>query len=79
MSYDDVFLRVTELFAGLTDAADEITADSELMDDLDISSMDVLFIVASLESEFGIKIPRQMLRKIVSVGDVVDIIYDTLS
>lgn len=58
----------------MADTDEEITVDSELTDDLGISSMDVLFLISSLEEEFRIKVPERLIRKMVTIGDVVDII-----
>ena len=47
---------------------------SELIDDLGISSMDVLFLISSMEEEFKIQIPESAIRKMVTVDDVAEVI-----
>lgn len=74
MATDNMLQRVIDLFATMADTDEEITVDSELTDDLGISSMDVLFLISSLEEEFRIKVPERLIRKMVTIGDVVDII-----
>lgn len=74
METDNMLQRVIDLFATMADTDEEITVDSELTDDLGISSMDVLFLISSLEEEFRIKVPERLIRKMVTIGDVVDII-----
>ena len=69
----EILDRVIKLFAVMTEAED-IHADSELIEDLDISSMDILFLASSMEEEFGIKISEREIRKMITVGDVVDVI-----
>ena len=69
----DILKRVIELFSTMTEA-EEINEDSELVDDLGISSMDVLFLISSLEEEFKIRIPEKVIRKMVTVGDVAEIV-----
>lgn len=72
---ETILNKVIELFATMTDVpAAEITADSELIDDLDISSMDVLFLISSLEEEFHISVSEKEIRKMVTVGDVAQVI-----
>ena len=73
MCKDDILKRVIELFSTITEA-EEINEDSELVDDLGISSMDVLFLISSLEEEFKIRIPEKVIRKMVTVGDVAEIV-----
>ena len=74
MKYEDILQRVIEVFATMAETEEEITADSELIDDLEISSMDVLFLIFSLEAEFKTKVPEKEVRKMVTVGDVADTI-----
>ena len=73
MCKDDILKRVIELFSTMTEA-EEINEDSELVDDLGISSMDVLFLISSLEEEFKIHIPEKVIRKMVTFGDVAEIV-----
>lgn len=76
MRKEDVLDRVIELFYTMTEA--EVNKDSEIMEDLDITSMDVLFLISSIEEEFKIKIPEKAIRKMVTVGDVADVVADCL-
>lgn len=77
MDNETILNRVIELFATMTEA-EEITADSEILEDLEISSMDVLYLISSLEEEFHITVPEQLVRKIVTVGDAADVIEQLL-
>ena len=73
MCKDDILKRVIELFSSMTEA-EEITEDSELIDDLEISSMDILFVISCLEEEFQVKISEKDIRKMYTVGDVADVV-----
>lgn len=73
MCKEDVLKKVIELFSTMSDA-EQITPDSELIDDLGISSMDVLFLISSMEEEFKIKVPESAIRKMVTVDDVAEVI-----
>lgn len=77
MCKEDILKSVIELFSTMTEA-EEINEDSELIDDLEISSMDVLFLISSLEEEFRIQIPEKAIRKMVTVGDVAEVIGSLL-
>lgn len=74
MDYSKILQRVIDVFATMADTEDEITVDSELIEDLGISSMDVLFLISCLEEEFKIKVPERAIRKMVTVGDVAETI-----
>lgn len=73
MNNKTVLGKLIEIFSTITDV-EEINEESELLFDLEISSMDVLVLLCNLEAEFDIKIPEAAMRKIVTVGDVVDVV-----
>lgn len=73
MCKEDVLKKVIELFSTMSDA-EQITPDSELIDDLGISSMDVLFLISSMEEKFKIQVPESAIRKMVTVDDVAEVI-----
>jgi acyl carrier protein len=76
MADKDILQRVIEVFATMTETADEITADSQLIEDLEISSMDVLYLISSLEEEFKIKVSEKAIRRMATIGDVAEIITE---
>lgn len=53
-------------------APEDVNEDSALMDDLDLSSMEILTIVADLEETFGLRIPEKELRSFVTISDLAD-------
>ncbi len=59
--------------------ADEITMDTTFVDDLGADSLDVFQIIMGIEEEFDIEIPNEEAEKIVSVGDAVEQIKNTLN
>ncbi len=73
MCKEDILKKVIELFSTMTEV-EEITEDSELIDDLGISSMDVLFLISSMEEKFKIQVPESAIRKMVTVDDVAEVI-----
>lgn len=68
MNKKEILGKVIELFSTMTEA--EVNEDSEIMEDLDLSSMDVLFLISSLEDAFKVKIPEKAIRKVETVSDV---------
>ena len=52
----------------------EITAESNIREDLGADSLDMVEIVMGLEDEFDIEIPDEDAEKIKSVGDAVEYI-----
>ena len=77
MSEQEILASVIALFRTMTDA-EEITESSELIEDLGVSSMDVLFLVSNLEEEFGIKISERHIRRMATIGDVAQVVKELL-
>ena len=67
---------VSQILANVEDVAEispeDVTEDSVLMDDLDLSSMEILTVVADLEETFGLRIPEKELRNFVTISDLAD-------
>lgn len=50
---------------------DEITSDSALVADLELSSLDVINVMVAFEEKFNIEISEQAIKELTTVGDVV--------
>ena len=48
-----------------------ITMDSDLLNDFDADSLDIVDMVMTLEDEFGIEVPDDAIESLHTVGDVV--------
>lgn len=53
-----------------------ITLDSDLADDLGASSLDLVDLAMSIEDEFGIEVPDDLIETVKTVGDVVKFIEE---
>ena len=64
---------MSQILAILEDVAEiapeDVNENSVLMDDLDLSSMEIL---ADLEETFGLRIPEKELRNFVTISDLAD-------
>ena len=68
----DTFERIRELLAEQLDIdAEKITLESDILEDFEADSLDVVDIVMSLEDEFGVEIPDEAIEGFRTVGDVV--------
>lgn len=67
---------MSQILAILEDVAEispeDVNENSVMMDDLDLSSMEILTIVADLEEAFGLRIPEKELRSFVTISDLAD-------
>lgn len=57
----------------------EISLESTFMDDLGADSLDLFEIVMAIEEEFDIEIPSEEAEKIVTVGDAVERIKQSIN
>lgn len=53
---------------------DEIENDSSLIDDLDLSSLEIMTILNNVSRKFGVKITEQQTLEIETVGDIVKVL-----
>ena len=58
---------------------DEITMETTFVEDLGADSLDIFQIVMEIEEEFGIRIPGQAVRQILTVKDAAEQIRQTVS
>ncbi len=56
----------------------EITADSALVDDLGLSSFEVISIVAAFEDEFDMEVPDRVIPTLRTVGDIVNYLEENV-
>ena len=77
MHREEIFRFIVNILATLIDVKD-IRESNELIEDLGISSMDILTLISYLEEEFNIRITERMIRRVVTVGNLVDLVQKAL-
>ena len=76
----DVFAQVKELVVQqLGVDEDQVTISASFIEDLQADSLDIVELVMALEERFNIQIPDEDAEKIVTVGDAVNYITDSLN
>ena len=68
-----VFQTFTDVMA---DDEAEITENSNIMDDLDMDSIEMQEALSDLEEEFDIEILDSMLKRMITIGDIIDVIAE---
>ena len=67
-----VFERIREIICDQLDLEeDKVTMDSDIMEDFEADSLDVVDLVMSLDDEFGLEVPDDQIENFRTVGDVV--------
>ena len=72
-----VFEKVKGILIDQLDVEEEkVTLEASIADDLGADSLDVVDLVMSLEEEFDLEIPDDLVENIKTVGDIVKYIED---
>lgn len=67
-----VFERIREIICDQLDLEeDKVTMESDIMEDFEADSLDVVDLVMSIEDEFGLEVPDDQIENFRTVGDVV--------
>ncbi len=75
-----VFEKVRDIIVEVLDAAaDDVTEEASIIDDLGADSLDVVDLISSVEEEFDIEIPDEKVESIKTVGDIVAYIEGSVS
>lgn len=68
----EVVAKIIEEVADIP--VDEIEEDSSLMDDLDLSSLEIMTILNNISRKFSVKITEQQTLEIETVADILEIL-----
>ena len=60
----------------IADDEAEITENSNIMDDLDMDSIEMQEALSNLEDEFDIEILDSMLKRMITIGDIINVIAE---
>lgn len=79
MSTEEVFEKVKGIIVEQLGVSEpSVTMEASFIDDLGADSLDIVELVMALEEEFDMEIPDADAEKVVTVGDVVDYIKDSI-
>lgn len=74
-----IFDEVKEILADQLDInTDDIEITSDLMDDLGADSLDAIDIVMSVEDQYSIEVPDEVIKSIKTVEDIVSFIESNI-
>ena len=68
----ETFEKIVAIIGDVADIPEEdIQAESNLIDDLDLSSLEIMSIISKIEKSFSIKMSEKELLSIENIGDLV--------
>ena len=77
MEREEIKCTLYEMMSELLEReVDDIDESKALMDELDLSSLEIMTMIADLEEQFQIQIPENDIRGMVTVRDMIDFIYE---
>ncbi len=72
---NDYFEEVVNLIVDVADISKEdITEDSSFIDDLDMSSLEIMALMSKIEKTFSVKISEKEMMSIETVNDIIELI-----
>lgn len=72
-----IFEKVREIICEQFDVDEEsVTLDTDIREDLDADSLDMVDLVMSFEDEFKIEVPESDIETVKTVGDIVKFIEE---
>lgn len=72
---DETYNRIVKIIEEISDIpADEIERDSSLIEDLDLSSMELMAIVGKIEKEFSVKLKEDQIMSINTIDDILNVL-----
>ena len=73
----DIFEQIKKILCDQLDLdEDQVTEDSDVIDDLGADSLDIVDLVMTLEEEFDTEIPDEDIENLRTVGDIVKYVED---
>lgn len=67
-----IFERIRQILCDQLDLEeDKVTMESDIVEDLEADSLDVVDLVMTIEDEFGLEVPDDQIEGFRTVGDVV--------
>ncbi|MSQ84004.1 MAG: acyl carrier protein [Myxococcales bacterium] len=80
LTREEIFVKIADLLVEMFELdRGAITMESRLITDLDLDSIDAIDMVVKLQEITGKRVPEESLRKVRTIGDVVDLVQAQLA
>ena len=79
MTLNQLKEEILEVIQESTDTEVELNEDIHILNDMGLSSIETMMLISDLDQHFGINIPTTRLRNVRTVGDLTQIVIETLS
>ncbi|MCR5756245.1 MAG: acyl carrier protein [Acetatifactor sp.] len=66
--------KIIKLLEEMT--GESVSRDTDILSDLGLSSLEIMSLISDLEEEFDVKIKAKAMKKVETIGDLVDLITE---
>ncbi|BDC97758.1 acyl carrier protein [Persicobacter psychrovividus] len=73
------FEKIKSILIGLKVPEETIHLDADLIDDLGLSSVDVVDLIFSIESAYDLKVPEEEIHNLLTIRDIEEYIKNNVS
>lgn len=78
MTLPELKRMIIEMITEASDADFEITENTHIVNEIGMSSVEIMLLISDIEDRFGISIPTSRLRSVETVADLIRVVVDTL-
>jgi acyl carrier protein len=79
MTIDQLKQEIFCVIQESTETEVELTDDTHILNEIGLSSIETMMLISDLDQHFGINIPTTRLRDVRTVGDLCQVVIETLS
>jgi acyl carrier protein len=79
MTIDQLKQEIFSVIQESTETEVELTDDTHILNEIGLSSIETMMLISDLDQHFGINIPTTRLRDVRTVGDLCQVVIETLS
>ena len=78
MTNEELNIRICDVIRSSTETELELHKDLNLITQMGLSSMEIMLMISDLEDAFGVELPISELRDVTTVGDLCQIVRQTI-
>lgn len=78
MKKDEIIEKLIAIIKEVVDSDEELSAESDMQEDVGIDSLDFYSLLGRIETDFRIKMPERVLAKTQTVEDIADAVMRIL-
>ena len=78
MTTEELNTRICDVIRSSTETELELHEDLNLITQMGLSSMEIMLMISDLEDAFGIELPISELRDVTTVGELCQIVWQTI-